>query len=235
MMMMAMKRRRRRRRNVNWHLHRKANLHLHRSQNSGLRDILPCRICKVALPGVRGSTFINLADSQAISRFNSERTPVERERPLSPATIRRRNIIPTIKTPRSYTVEAICAIAHPEPTHALAASRCMTHLLTGSKDGYIRDYDVFPAVNGKTFLTAPQRQHCSVVEGTMKSGLLRYWWENPATFNDLVEENSRSQVCSLLIHSDALWALAGSEVFPSFEESICTGLWLRGFPDSTGM
>ena len=51
----------------------------------------------------------------------------------------------------------------------------MTHLLTGSDDGYIRDYDVFAAVNGKVFLTAPQRQHCGVIEGIMKAGQIRYW------------------------------------------------------------
>ena len=183
----------------------------------------------------------------------AEHTPTieqRRERSPSPATIRRFNIIPTIKHPRSYTVEAICAIAHPEPTHALAASRCMSHLLTGSVDGYIRDYDVYAAVNGKTFLTAPQRQHCGVVEGTMKAGQLRFWWENPAAaaYSDLVEDTSRDQVCSLAMQSDALWALAGSEVcnHPSPLLAIfihllravarvgCyryTGLWLRGdFP-----
>ena len=131
---------------------------------------------------------------------------------MSPARVRRIKILSAVKTPRSYTVEAICAIAHPEPTHALASSMCMTHLITGSQDGYIRDYDIFAAVNGKTFLTAPQRQHCAVVEGTMKSGQLRTWWENPTGADDLLEDAHRSPVTSLAMHSDALWALAGSEV-----------------------
>lgn len=134
---------------------------------------------------------------------------------LSPALLRRSKLVPSVLHPRSYTVEAICAIAHPEPTHALAGSTCMTHLLTGSQDGYIRDYDVFAAVNGKTFLTAPQRAHCQVVEGTMKSGQLRTWWENPAApagADDIVEDTSRSPATSLAMHSDALWALAGTEV-----------------------
>ena len=134
---------------------------------------------------------------------------------MSPAWIRRSKLVPSVLHPRSYTVEAICAIAHPEPTHSLASSMCMTHLLTGSQDGYIRDFDVFAAVNGKTFLTAPQRQHCQVVEGTMKAGQLRTWWENPAApagADDVIEDTSRSAATSLAMHSDALWALAGTEV-----------------------
>ena len=139
---------------------------------------------------------------------------------MSPAWIRRSKLVPSVLHPRSYTVEAICAIAHPEPTHSLASSMCMTHLLTGSQDGYIRDFDVFAAVNGKTFLTAPQRQHCQVVEGTMKAGQLRTWWENPAApagADSVVEDHTRSPVTSLTMQADALWALSGTDVsvFPS--------------------
>jgi transcriptional activator SPT8 len=99
----------------------------------------------------------------------------------------------------------------------------MTHLLTGSDDGYIRDYDVFSAVNSKTFLSAPQRHHASVVEGLMKAGQLRCWWENPAkqrpqpTFSQpgilsIEDEPGLAPVYSLAMHSDALWALAGTDV-----------------------
>lgn len=97
----------------------------------------------------------------------------------------------------------------------------MTHLLTGSEDGYIRDYDIFTAVNSKNFLTAPQRHHASVVEGLMKSGQLRFWWENPAMSdasrrlggaNTFEEEPTLSPVYSLAMHSDALWTLAGTNV-----------------------
>ncbi|KAG2020238.1 hypothetical protein CC2G_005602 [Coprinopsis cinerea AmutBmut pab1-1] len=137
------------------------------------------------------------------------------------------------RTPRSYAVEAICALPHPVPTNALASSQCMTHFITGSDDGYIRSYDIFAAVNGKTFLTQPQRQHAGVVEGLFKSGQIRCWWENPAigesqrrlgllsnlampqsgpfisTFGD--DSDGLAPVYSLLMHSDGLWALAGSD------------------------
>lgn len=95
----------------------------------------------------------------------------------------------------------------------------MTHLLTGSDDGYMRDYDIFTAVNSKNFLTAPQRHHSGVVEGIMKSGQLRCWWENslPQDASKLKDrlgedESSLSPVYSLAMHSDALWTLAGSDV-----------------------
>lgn len=146
--------------------------------------------------------------------FNSPETGVERE--LSPAQLRKRTLLlpagATYTMPRSYAVVAVCAIAHPTPTHGLAHSLCMTHLLTGSDDGYIRDYDIFAAVNGNAFLTAPQRHHCGVVEGIMKAGQIRYWWENPKLGGSAPEESSIAPVYSLLLQSDALWSLAGSNV-----------------------
>ncbi|KAJ7068043.1 WD40-repeat-containing domain protein [Mycena amicta] len=139
----------------------------------------------------------------------------KRSRSPSPARLRKRALIQPGRAPRSYTVEAICALPHPVPTHALASSACMTHMITGSDDGYIRDYDIFTAVNGKNFLTAPQRHHAAVVEGIMKSGQLRFWWENPGPSKlgetaSPEDEPMPAPVYSLAMHSDALWTLAGT-------------------------
>ncbi|KAI9571332.1 WD40-repeat-containing domain protein [Boletus coccyginus] len=145
--------------------------------------------------------------------------PQARPRSPSPARVRKRTLAFPFthrsQLPRSFTVEAICAIPHPVPTHALASSFCMSHLLTGSDDGYIRDYDIFVAVNGKVTLTAPQRHHCNVVEGNMKSGQIRSWWENPDLVNlqdgyPQGNETTVSPVYSMAMHSDALWALGGT-------------------------
>ncbi|KAG6917974.1 hypothetical protein DXG01_017158 [Tephrocybe rancida] len=149
--------------------------------------------------------------------------PPTARRSLSPEQLRKNALVAPIGSqvpPGSYTVEAICALPHPVPTHALASSLCMTHLLTGSDDGYIRDYDIFSAVNSKIFLTAPQRHHSGVVEGIMKAGQLRFWWENPA-LSDSTKLNTvpgiaaeplpLSPVYSLVMHSDALWTLAGTD------------------------
>ena len=147
--------------------------------------------------------------------------PRVRKRSLSPATKRKRAIAfplgPNAPSYRACVVEAVCAIAHPVPIHSLASSFCLTHLLTGADDGYIRNYDIFTAVNGKNFLTAPQRHHSGVVEGILKSGQLRFWWENPTPAgpsegSSAEEEMSLSPVYSLAMHSDALWALAGNDV-----------------------
>ncbi|KAI6132192.1 WD40 repeat-like protein [Pisolithus croceorrhizus] len=135
----------------------------------------------------------------------------------SPAEARKRGLLffPS-QSPRSFTVEAVCAIPHPVPTHSLASSFCMSHLLSGSEDGYIRDYDIFTSVNGKITLTAPQRHHCNVVEGNMKAGQIRCWWENPDYLGSQVGyptagESLLSPVYSLAMHSDALWALGGTQ------------------------
>ncbi|KAI9509637.1 WD40 repeat-like protein [Russula earlei] len=135
--------------------------------------------------------------------------PLPRTRSLSPPPPRRSQLLPSVLYPRSYTVEAICALPHPVPTHSLASTPCMTHLVTGSEDGYIRDYDIFTAVNGKVFLTAPQRHHAGVVEGSLKAGQIRSWWENPETPTTSADAG-RSPVHSLAIHSEALWGLSGT-------------------------
>ncbi|KAF9265443.1 WD40 repeat-like protein [Marasmius fiardii PR-910] len=91
----------------------------------------------------------------------------------------------------------------------------MTHLLTGSDDGYIRDYDIFTALNGKNFLTAPQRHHSGVVEGIMKAAQIRFWWENPYPLTPGIEiERALAPVYSLAMQSDALWTLAGTDTGP---------------------
>ena len=135
----------------------------------------------------------------------------------SPAFLRRSSLFPPHSIPKSYTVEAICALPHPTASYALASSLCMSHLLTGSEDGYIRDYDLYTGLNGKTFLSAPQRHHCAVVEGILKYAPIRFWWENPsdAKREEGTDEPQLSPVYSLLMQSDALWSLAGTEVWLS--------------------
>lgn len=165
---------------------------------------------------VDGESSHTLSSSLAQPHSTAPQQQAEK-RPPSPAQLRRTKLLSGLRWPRSFTVEAICAIPHPCATHALASTPCMTHLITGSDDGYIRDYDLFSAVNGKVFLTAPQRQHCGVIEGIMKAGQIRCWWENalPAINPDNTlagGDTSLYPVYSLAMQSDALWALSGSDV-----------------------
>ncbi|CAE6414568.1 unnamed protein product [Rhizoctonia solani] len=150
--------------------------------------------------------------------------PVVPVRAASPAALRRAAFITEISSSnRSYSIDPICAYPHPVPTHSLAASKCMTHLLTGSDDGYIRDYDFYAGCNGKVLLTAPQRQHCGLGEGVMKGGVLRMWWENPSgedgsqssgdmtpAPSNVLEGGPPSPVYCMTLHSDALWGLSGT-------------------------
>ncbi|KAL0946580.1 hypothetical protein HGRIS_012782 [Hohenbuehelia grisea] len=175
-------------------------------------------------------TFPPLSErSMDAARPSSSRTPSQsnskspspmpqfRFQAMSPEQIRRRSLRlsldPSLPPIRSFTVEAICALPHPVPTHALASSACMTHMITGSDDGYIRNYDIFSAVNGKALLTAPQRHHAGVVEGILKAGQLRFWWENPNIPLGQPPEDDLppSPVYALAMHADALWALSGSD------------------------
>ncbi|KIJ44025.1 hypothetical protein M422DRAFT_208260 [Sphaerobolus stellatus SS14] len=139
--------------------------------------------------------------------------PTER-RSLSPAFLRRSLLYPQRIPTKSYTIETVCAMPHPVATHSLASSLCMTHLLTGSEDGYIRDYDVYTACNGKNFLSQPQRQHCGIQEGAIKAPVARMWWDNPLQPPGAMDENPigpyLSPVYSMLMQSDALWGLSGT-------------------------
>jgi transcriptional activator SPT8 len=156
--------------------------------------------------------------SPHLHRSPTPGVPPPKTRSPSPAFLRKTKLLANVFVPKSYTVEAVCALPHPVPTHSLASSLCMTHMITGSEDGYIRNYDIFSGLNGKNFLTAPQRHHCGVVEGLLKYAPLRYWWENPIDLKreDSSEEPALSPVYSLLMHSDALWSLAGTHVSYSF-------------------
>lgn len=144
-------------------------------------------------------------------------------KPETPAQKRRGLFVTNPPFPKSYGIEPICALPHPVATDSLASSLCMTYLLTGSQDGFIRCYDFFASVNNKTFLTAPQRAHCGIAEGNMKAGVLKFWWENWAPTiggngtapgsqdKNQGEEKTLSAVHSMVLQADALWGLSGTE------------------------
>jgi transcriptional activator SPT8 len=68
------------------------------------------------------------------------------------------------------------AAIHPNPIYSIAATRCFRWVLTGSEDGYIRKWDFFASMNGKTMLTQVQRHQ--LVDSITKAGYLASWWEN---------------------------------------------------------
>ncbi|KAG0288639.1 Transcription factor spt8, partial [Dissophora globulifera] len=65
---------------------------------------------------------------------------------------------------------------HPCNIYCMAATQCMRWVFTGSEDGYIRKYDFFASMNGKTLLTQGQRH--GQVDSVTKAGILTSYWEN---------------------------------------------------------
>ncbi|KAF8328886.1 WD40-repeat-containing domain protein [Cantharellus anzutake] len=128
----------------------------------------------------------------------------------SSPTQQRRELYRADVNAKSYTIEPLAAFPHPVATHSLASSICLTHLLTGSQDGFIRDYDVFACANGKTLLTAPQRAHTGMADTNLKAGVLRSWWENLEDGARPLAETALSPVHSMTLQADALWGLSGT-------------------------
>lgn len=80
--------------------------------------------------------------------------------------------------PKSLSLDPFISIAHPTATHALAATPCMSYLLTGSQDGYIRCYDFWASANGKSLMTAQARGVAALGDGVTKGGVARGFWKN---------------------------------------------------------
>ncbi|KAG0184796.1 Transcription factor spt8 [Apophysomyces sp. BC1034] len=77
---------------------------------------------------------------------------------------------------KSYDCVPHAAAVHPSPIYSLATTRCYRWVFTGSEDGYIRKWDFFASINGKTSLTQVQRHH--YVDSVTMAGVLSSWWEN---------------------------------------------------------
>lgn len=134
---------------------------------------------------------------------------------------------PQLLTCKSYDCVPLVAAVHPSPIFSLATTRCFRWVLTGSEDGYIRKWDFFTSMNGKTALTQAQRHYH--VDSVIYSGVISSWWENeeqPIKQNATAEDGTQppqppvstinneaklSPVFSLDLHSEALWAVQGCE------------------------
>ncbi|KAI9299670.1 hypothetical protein BJ944DRAFT_244964 [Cunninghamella echinulata] len=77
---------------------------------------------------------------------------------------------------QSYDIVPLVAVIHPNPIYSLAATRCFRWIFTGSDDGYVRKWDFFASMNGKTSLSQAQRHH--FVDSITMSGVISSWWEN---------------------------------------------------------
>ncbi|KAI8344002.1 WD40-repeat-containing domain protein [Chlamydoabsidia padenii] len=137
-----------------------------------------------------------------------------------------------------YDIMPIASAIHPNAIYSLAATRCFRWVLTGSDDGFIRKWDFFASMNGKTPLTQAQRHHLG--DSVANSGVISSWWENeeqpepimklesgeldssqesantPTTINlpqsiNSINEPRLSPAFSMDLQSEALWSVQGME------------------------
>ncbi|PWN48546.1 WD40 repeat-like protein [Violaceomyces palustris] len=148
-----------------------------------------------------------------------------RPNPSSPSTYmkkveaRRRIFVPKadcVETTRGYQIEPMAAAPHSCQIHAMALNQDGSCLLSGGSDGFVRRYDLYATMNGKSMLTQNVRH--GFVEGITRGGVLSSWWANeevPPVKNEDEEDDRKERpvgpVHSLACQADALWGLSGSE------------------------
>ncbi|KAF9362233.1 Transcription factor spt8 [Mortierella sp. NVP85] len=108
---------------------------------------------------------------------------------------------PNILDCRTFDIMPCVLAVHPCNIYCMAATQCMRWVFTGSEDGYIRKYDFFASMNGKTMLTQGQRH--GQVDSVTKAGILTSYWENeeqpnskisPAAISALQQQQQQQQI-----------------------------------------
>lgn len=116
----------------------------------------------------------------------------------------------------SYNIVPYVAALHATSVNALVSTPCSRWLFTGGSDGYIRRFDLFASVAGKSLLTMAQRH--PFVDTVTKGGVLMSCWENEdrplgatssSTALESPHESKMSPVYALAVHSQAVWLLSG--------------------------
>ncbi|RIA98154.1 WD40-repeat-containing domain protein [Glomus cerebriforme] len=128
------------------------------------------------------------------------------------ATHVNRTLQPFAADCKTYDIVPYVAAIQACQIYALDATRNMRWVFTGGDDGFVRKYDFFASMGGKTLLT--QNQKHAQVESVQKAGVIVSYWENeeqplpPATPKP---ELKMSPVYSLAVQSEAVWLLTGME------------------------
>ncbi|TYJ58233.1 hypothetical protein B9479_001058 [Cryptococcus floricola] len=153
---------------------------------------------------------------------NGERPVSQPPQPARSATpphlVRRSFLKPAFNLqypPRSLSVEVVAGIPLPTPIHSLGSSNCMSYLLAGGQDGFIRAYDFWGTVNGTQTMTAQQRSVIGLGETVNKAGVARGWWTNEVEgiVGGTLAKRPEA-VYSMACEGDALWTLAGTQSGP---------------------
>lgn len=147
---------------------------------------------------------------------------------------------PTATSNQHLALDPFIVIPQPGHVHSMTATPCMSYLLTGSEDGYVRLYDFWASANGKNMLSTQQRSMATLGEGVNKGGVVKGYYRNEAEMEQVVGDseedaqaggpalpwmqNAPSQstretikvkkmqpVYSMAVQSDGLWAASGTE------------------------
>jgi transcriptional activator SPT8 len=111
--------------------------------------------------------------------------------------------------PPHFNIDAVVAIPHPAPVHSLASTACLSYLLTGSQEGFIRAYDIWASVRGDQLLTTQQKTAVGIGE-IAKNGVGRGWWS--VEVPDGEGGRWKEPVYSLACEADGVFTLAGTMV-----------------------
>ncbi|TPX34467.1 hypothetical protein SmJEL517_g02884 [Synchytrium microbalum] len=113
----------------------------------------------------------------------------------------------------SYDITPQAVAPHPCGINCLAATSNQKWIFTGGEDGFIRKYDFFGSMNGKSPLTMAQKKelHFDTIQN---AGLLSSAWDNVEQVNPAsgpLQEPKISAVHSIDVHSDGVWCVTGLE------------------------
>lgn len=103
--------------------------------------------------------------------------------------LRRKLFVPSKEMMDQYLLlDPFIVIPQPGHVHSLAATPCMSYLLTGSEDGYVRTYDFWASANGKNMLSTQQRAMATLGEGVNKGGVVKGYYKNEVEIEEVVGE-----------------------------------------------
>ncbi|KAJ9110673.1 hypothetical protein QFC19_001502 [Naganishia cerealis] len=109
------------------------------------------------------------------------------------AQLRRMKILPALvydpldpPTRQTLSLDPTIVIPHPCATYSLAATPCLSYLLTGNQDGYVRSWDFWASANSGSALSAVQRGVANLGEGVNKAGVARGYWKNEAEVEEVI-------------------------------------------------
>ncbi|CAG8442037.1 11505_t:CDS:10 [Scutellospora calospora] len=152
-----------------------------------------------------------------------------------PSIMPNRKLQPFADDCKTYDIIPLVAAIQACHIHSLDVTKNMRWVFTGGEDGFIRKYDFFSSMRGKTLLT--QNQKHTQVESVQKAGVILSYWENeeipislpvvvkPENPDGITEEGvesnvqeppmpelKMSSVYSLAVQSEAVWLLSGLEL-----------------------